>query len=160
MELGLRAVLSQELLEQVLPHARMHEDRRQIWPGARRYLLRLSRARREFDDSGEPVRGLRSIETDEAATILWILEQYADDMSAERIADELNARGVGRPWQGTAIRGHRNRGSCILNNQGYIGRIVFNRLAYRKKSRDRTSGFAGECCRAACRAGSAVAQIR
>jgi hypothetical protein len=90
------------------------------------------RARREFDDSGEPVRGLRSIETDEAATILWILEQYADDMSAERIADELNARGVGRPWQGTAIRGHRNRGSCILNNQGYIGRIVFNRLAYRK----------------------------
>jgi hypothetical protein len=51
------------------------------------------------------------------------------------IAEELNARGVpglrGRPWQGTAIRGHRNRGSGILNNQGYIGRIVFNRLAYR-----------------------------
>lgn len=33
---------------------------------------------------------------------------------------------------GAAIRGHRNRGSGILNNQAYIGLIVFNRLAYRK----------------------------
>jgi hypothetical protein len=31
-----------------------------------------------------------------------------------------------------AICGHRNRGSGILNNQSYIGLIVFNRLAYRK----------------------------
>ena len=57
-------------------------------------------------------------------------------MSPVRIADELNARGVpgprGRPWQGTAIRSHRNRGSGILNNQAYIGLIVFNCLAYRK----------------------------
>jgi hypothetical protein len=81
------------------------------------------------------LRGLRSIDIDEAATIVWIFERYANGMSPVRIAEELNARGVpgllGRPWQGTAIRGHRNRGSGILNNQGYIGRIVFNRLAYR-----------------------------
>ena len=31
-----------------------------------------------------------------------------------------------------AIRGPRNRGSGILNNQAYICLIVFNRLAYRK----------------------------
>lgn len=52
-----------------------------------------------------------------------------------RIADELIARGVagpgGRRWRGTAIRAHR-RGSGTLNNQAYIGLIVFNRLAYGK----------------------------
>ncbi|WP_051034570.1 recombinase family protein [Rhizobium sp. CF142] len=41
----------------------------------------------------------------------------------------VHADDVGR---GAAIRGHRNRGSGILNNQAYIGRIIFNRLAYRK----------------------------
>ena len=94
------------------------------------------RVRRKFDDSGEPVRGLRSIDIDEAATVVWIFERYVDGMSPVSIAEELNARGVpgprGRLWQGTAIRGHRSRGSGILNNQAYIGRIVFNRLAYRK----------------------------
>ena len=82
------------------------------------------------------MRGLRSIDIAEAATIVWIFERYADGMSPVRIADKLNACGVpgprGRPWQGTAIRRHRNRGSGILNNQAYIGLIVFNRLAYRK----------------------------
>jgi hypothetical protein len=92
--------------------------------------------RREFDENGEPVRGLRSIDLDEAATVVWIFERYADGLSPVKIADELNARGVpgprGRRWQDTAIRGHRNRGSGILNNQAHIGRIIFNRLAYRK----------------------------
>ncbi|MCZ7450994.1 recombinase family protein [Agrobacterium rhizogenes] len=136
MELGLRAVLNQEVLEQV--RYRTREGMKTVAkhgrvPGG---ICCGYRVRREFDDSGEPVRGLRSIDTDEAATIVWIFEQYADGMSPVRIAEELNARGVfgprGRPWQGTAIRGHRNRGSGILNNQAYIGRIVFNRLAYRK----------------------------
>lgn len=136
MELGLRAVLSQEVLEQV--RYRTREGMKTVAkhgrvPGGICYGYRV---RREFDDSGEPVRGLRSIDIAEAATIVWIFERYADGMSPVRIADELNARGVpgprGRPWQGTAIRGHRNRGSGILNNQAYIGRIVFNRLAYRK----------------------------
>lgn len=136
MELGLRAVLNQEVLEQV--RYRTREGMKTVAkhgrvPGGICYGYRV---RREFDDSGGPVRGLRSIDTDEAATIVWIFEQYADGMSPVRIAEELNARGVsgprGRPWQGTAIRGHRNRGSGILNNQAYIGLIVFNRIAYRK----------------------------
>ncbi|MEX2741877.1 recombinase family protein [Rhizobium mongolense] len=93
------------------------------------------RVRRGFDDDGNPVR-VRSIDPDEAATIVWIFKEYAKGLSPVRITDELNARGIpgprGRAWQGTAIGGHRNRGSGILNNQAYIGLIVFNRLAYRK----------------------------
>lgn len=136
MELGLRAVLNQEVLEQV--RYRTREGMKTVAkhgrvPGGICYGYRV---RREFDDSRKPVRGLRSIDVAEAATIVWIFERYADGMSPVRIADELNARGVpgprGRPWQGTAIRGHRNRGSGILNNQAYIGLIAFNRLAYRK----------------------------
>lgn len=100
-----------------------------------KHLLRLQ-DKAGFDENGEPVRGLRSIDTDEAATIIWIFERYADGRSPMKIADELNARGIpgprGRPRQGNAIRGHRNRGSGILNNQAYIGRRAFNRLAYRK----------------------------
>jgi len=33
--------------------------------------------RREFDSNEEPVRGLRSIDTNEVATIVWIFERYA-----------------------------------------------------------------------------------
>lgn len=62
------------------------------------------RVRRELNDSGELVRGPRSINFDQAATIVWIFEGYADGMSLVRIRDELNARGVpgprGRFWQG------------------------------------------------------------
>ena len=33
------------------------------------------RVRREFDDNGEPVRGLPSIDIAEAATTVWIFER-------------------------------------------------------------------------------------
>src|SRR3546814_7850410 len=38
----------------------------------------------------------------------------------------------GRPWRDTTIRGHRQRGTGLLNNELYIGRLVWNRLAYVK----------------------------
>jgi hypothetical protein len=38
----------------------------------------------------------------------------------------------GRPWRDTAIRGHITRGTGILNNELYIGRLVWNRLRYVK----------------------------
>ncbi len=39
---------------------------------------------------------------------------------------------MGRPWRDTAIRGHQSRGTGILNNELYIGRLVRNRLRYIK----------------------------
>jgi hypothetical protein len=38
----------------------------------------------------------------------------------------------GKPWRDTAIRGHRIRGTGLLNNELYIGRLVWNRLRYIK----------------------------
>lgn len=97
MELGLRAVLNQEVLEQV--RYRTREGMKTVAkhgrvPGGICYGYRV---RWEFDENGEPVRGLRSIDLDEAATIVWIFERYADGLSPVKIADELNARGVPGP---------------------------------------------------------------
>jgi site-specific DNA recombinase len=39
---------------------------------------------------------------------------------------------LGRAWRDTTIRGHFGRGTGILNNELYIGRLVWNRLTYRK----------------------------
>ena len=39
---------------------------------------------------------------------------------------------MGRFWRDTAIRGHATRGTGLLNNELYIGRLVWNRLRYMK----------------------------
>jgi site-specific DNA recombinase len=91
---------------------------------------------RETDMRGEPVRGGRRIDEAEAAVVRRIFEQFAAGMSANAIAKQLNAEGVPGPrgllWRDTAIRGHRQRGTGILNNELYIGRLVWNRLRYVK----------------------------
>jgi site-specific DNA recombinase len=47
-----------------------------------------------------------------------------------------NSEGIwgpgGRPWGDTTIRGHYARGTGILRNELYIGRLVWNRLRYLK----------------------------
>src|ERR1700758_1229072 len=53
-----------------------------------------------------------------------------------RIAKRLNAEGVsapsGKAWGPSTIHGNRQRGTGILNNELYIGRLVWNRLRYVK----------------------------
>src|SRR5919106_1330984 len=84
----------------------------------------------------EPVRGGRRIDAAEAAVVRRIFERFAAGMSANAIAKQLNADGVPGPrgllWRDTAIRGHRQRGTGLLNNELYIGRLVWNRLRYVK----------------------------
>lgn len=136
MELGLRAVLNNEMLEQV--RYRTREGMKTVAkkgrvPGGICYGYSIKKA---IGADGEPIRGLREINPDEAAVIVWIFKQYVKGFSPDAIAEVLNGQGVpgprGQSWRGTAIRGHRRRGTGILNNQMYIGRLVFNRLAYRK----------------------------
>ena len=91
---------------------------------------------RETDLRGEPVRGGRRIDEAESAVVRRIFEQFAAGLSANAIAKQLNAEGVPGPrgllWRDTAIRGHRQRGTGILNNELYVGRLVWNRLRYVK----------------------------
>ena len=55
------------------------------------------------------------------------------------MAKALNAEGVlcpeGRLWQDTTIRGQKERGTGLLNNTLYIGKIAWNRCSYVKDPR-------------------------
>src|SRR5262249_6304230 len=80
--------------------------------------------------------GVRRINEEEAAVVRTILRDYAAGLSPRAIARRLNEKDIpgpsGRPGRDTAIRGHFTRGTGILNNELYVGRLVWNRLTYLK----------------------------
>lgn len=85
---------------------------------------------------GPATRGDRVINEAEAAVVRRIFRAYADGRSPKRIASELNEAAVPAPgggeWSFSTINGNRRRGTGILNNELYIGRLVWNRLRYIK----------------------------
>ena len=84
----------------------------------------------------EPTRGDRTINPAEATIIRRIFEEYAIGKSPKRIAADLNREGIKAPsggeWGFSTINGNRQRGTGILNNELYVGRLVWNRLRYIK----------------------------
>jgi hypothetical protein len=92
------------------------------------------RIRREFDAQGEPVRGGREIDPDEARVVVRIFEMFSAGLSPRAIARKLNGEGVpgprGENWRDTTIRGHAGRGTGVLRNELYIGKLVWNRQKY------------------------------
>jgi site-specific DNA recombinase len=88
-------------------------------------------------ENGE--RGGREIVEAEAAVVRRIFADFAAGKSPRRIAAELNRKGTpgpgGRPWGDTTIRGHALRGTGVLRNELYVGRLVWNRLRYAKDPR-------------------------
>ncbi|MEO1222408.1 MAG: recombinase family protein, partial [Pseudomonadota bacterium] len=91
---------------------------------------------RKFDANGEPIRGERSIKPEQAEIIRRIYRDYAAGRSPRAIAVQLNAKEVpgptGRGWTPSAIHGNRRRGIGILNNEIYIGTLVWNRQQFIK----------------------------
>ena len=79
-------------------------------------------------------KGKRLIVDHEAEVVRRIFEDYAAGASPRAIASKLNAEGVpgpgGRQWIDTTIRGQVDRGTGLLNNELYVGRIVWNRVSY------------------------------
>ncbi len=80
--------------------------------------------------------GVRRINESEARIVRTIFRDYAAGLSPRAIAKKLNQKGIpgpsGRSWRDTTIRGHFTRGTGILNNELYVGRLVWNRLTYLK----------------------------
>jgi site-specific DNA recombinase len=80
--------------------------------------------------------GDREIVPAEAEVICRIFRDYAAGASPKSIAKRLNAErcpGPGSaPWNPSTIHGNPARGTGILNNELYIGRLVWNRLRYLK----------------------------
>ena len=91
---------------------------------------------RKLDGNGELVRGERAINALEADVIRRIFGDYAAGKSGQRIAAELNKEGLAAPtggdWGFSTITGNPKRGTGILNNEMYVGKLIWNRLTYIK----------------------------
>lgn len=85
----------------------------------------------KLDARGEPERGLREIDEDQAEIIRRIYREYLDGESPLAIARRLNAEGVpgptGKGWNVSTINGDAVRGNGILCNAIYVGELVYNR---------------------------------
>ena len=91
---------------------------------------------RRIGADGDAVRGERSINEAEAAIVRRVFAMFADGLSPIAIARNLNKEEMPGPrglaWRDTTIRGHAARGTGILRNELYVGRLVWNRLRYVK----------------------------
>src|SRR6056297_2128504 len=91
---------------------------------------------RKVGADGEPVRGDRKINDDRAEIVRRIFNEYAAGTSPRVIAKTLNAEHVpgpsGKTWGPSTIHGNKDRGTGILNNELYRGRLVWNRQRYVK----------------------------
>ena len=87
-------------------------------------------------EDGSIARGDRRIDENEAQTIRRIFEEYNAGQSPKSIAHRLNREGIPGPnggkWGPSTIYGNWRRGTGILNNELYAGRIVWNRQRYIK----------------------------
>jgi site-specific DNA recombinase len=91
---------------------------------------------KKLNKAGEPEHGERRVNDEEAAIISYIFNEYATGKSPTVTAHALNKRNIpgpaGKAWGPSTINGNWRRGTGILNNELYIGRLVWNRLAYIK----------------------------
>ena len=105
-----------------------------------------------YDVVEDTERGGRVINPTEAAVVERIFTMFAHGVSPRAIARRLNEEHVpgpeNRPWQDTTIRGQKERGTGILNNELYVGQLVWNRCSYVKDPRTRQAGGAAEPARA------------
>ena len=79
---------------------------------------------------GQP-RGDREIHLEEAAILRRVYEEFVAGVSPKAIAKTLNAEGIAGPrggaWSPSTIHGHARRGTGILNNELYLGQLVWNK---------------------------------
>ncbi len=93
------------------------------------------------DADGEPIRGERMVNQTEAGIVRRVFRDFAAGISPRAIARRLNDEGIPGPdgalWADSTLRGHAARGTGLINNELYAGRLVWNRLRYVK---DPTTG--------------------
>jgi site-specific DNA recombinase len=82
--------------------------------------------------SKKPRRGGRAINADEAAIVRRIFAEYIAGGRPRQIVAGLNRDHIRPPrgpdWRASALVGNPQRGSGILNNELYVGRLVWNKV--------------------------------
>ena len=91
---------------------------------------------KDFDHNGVPITGLMEINQFEAKIIHRIFVEFSEGKSPRQIAKDLNKEEIpgprGRTWIDTTIRGHQKKGTGIINNERYTGRVIWNRQRFIK----------------------------
>jgi DNA invertase Pin-like site-specific DNA recombinase len=91
---------------------------------------------RTIGPNGQPTTGERIVNQVEAEVVRRIFDEYAGGRSSRAIALELNAARIARPqgreWGPSTIHGNVQRRNGILNNELYVGRLVWNRQRFLK----------------------------
>ncbi len=91
---------------------------------------------RRISAEGEPIRGERTINEAEAEIIRRVFREFAAGISPRSIARRLNDERIPGPdgalWTDSTLRGHAVRGTGLINNELYVGKLVWNRLRYVK----------------------------
>ena len=135
MHVGMLGTMAQMYLKDLAEKTRRGQLGRALQgkiPGGRAYGYDVLPA--TADGAGE-----RRINLAEAAVIRRIFELFAAGASPRAIAKQLNSEKIpgpyGREWRDTTIRGQHNRGTGILNNSLYAGRLEWDRCAYVKDPR-------------------------
>lgn len=89
---------------------------------------------RAIGTDGQPKTGERAINNAQADIVRQIFASFAAGKSPRSIASELNKQHVagphGVPWGASTIYGNWRRGTGILNNELYVGRLVWNRQRF------------------------------
>ncbi|MER8636591.1 recombinase family protein [Mesorhizobium sp. M1365] len=79
---------------------------------------------------GDP--GKRLIAEDEAEVVRRVVREYVDGRTPRDIAYNLNKDGIppprGRVWNASTINGNAQRGTGLLQNELYAGRLIWNKV--------------------------------
>jgi site-specific DNA recombinase len=77
-------------------------------------------------------KGKRVIVEAEAQIVRRIFEEYVAGRTPREIAHDLNKEGMspprGRCWNASTINGNMQRGTGIIQNELYVGRLVWNKV--------------------------------
>ncbi|WP_170417249.1 recombinase family protein [Ruegeria arenilitoris] len=90
---------------------------------------------RDIGADGSITTGDRRINEDQSEVVRRIFRDYSHGLSPRAIAAKLNEEGIPGPrgtWGASTIYGNHQRGTGILNNELYIGRLVWNRQRFIK----------------------------
>ncbi|WP_379962231.1 recombinase family protein [Dongia sedimenti] len=102
-------------------------------PGGLAYGYRVVH---RFGPDGQPIRGLREIDPDQAAIVKRIFAEFVSGRSAKSIAQRLNHERVssarGGAWNASTIAGNKGRANGILRNRLYLGELTYGKTTNRK----------------------------
>jgi DNA invertase Pin-like site-specific DNA recombinase len=101
--------------------------------GGLSYGYRIVRA---IGPDGSPTTGERAVDEKEAEIVRGIFAAFDSGKSPRAIAKELNDHSIpgprGKAWGASTITGNQLRGTGVLNNELYAGRLIWNRQRFVK----------------------------